>query len=214
MQAKMRMKEKPLPNTQPRHINDILSDIAAGFTAETISIGEVIHIMHERGFGMIIFLFALPMALPLPVPPGVNLLFSVPLLFLTAQMIYGAHQPWLPSFIRKKTLSKKAFDKFFRHAAPLLNKLSLLIRPRLGFVTQGWISNMIGIFGFLFALCICIPIPMTNTVPSFAILLMAIGLLMRDGLAILTGMLIGSGWILLLVTLGIAGLKALMSLIF
>ena len=174
-----------------------------------MTLGDLVNFLHERGFGILIFLFALPMAVPLPVPPGINLLFATPLLFLTFQLIYGAKQPWLPKKIRSKHFSKTAFDKIIVQAEPWLNRLNWFIRPRLGFITQGWISHLVGVFGFLFALCICIPIPMTNTVPSFAILLMAVGLLMRDGLAIVAGMIAGSIWIGLLATVGIAGLKTL-----
>lgn len=169
--------------------------------------------MHERGFGILIFLFALPMAVPLPVPPGINLLFSVPLLFLTFQQTYGAKQPWLPQSIRKKKLNKEKLDQIIDGAKPWTNRLSIFIKPRMGFMTHGFVSHFIGVFGFFFALCVSIPIPMTNTVPSFAILLMALGILMRDGLAIIVGVIVGSTWILLLGTLGISGFKALINLV-
>ena len=96
-----------------------------------------------------------------------------------------------------------------RQAEPWINRLSFFIRPRMGQVTQGRISHVIGIFGFLFALCVCVPIPLTNTVPSLAIALMAVGVLMRDGLAIVAGIIVGSAWISLLLTLGVTGFKAL-----
>ena len=197
-----------------RSLNDLLNEAVSTITAETTTLGHFIDSLHERGFGVLIFLFALPMAIPVPVPPGVNLLFSTPLLFLAFQQIYGAKKPWLPSFIRNKTIRKSALEKTVTTAQPWLNRLSFFIRPRFGDVTQGRISHLIGIFGFLFALCVSIPIPMTNTVPSLAIALMAIGVLMRDGLAILAGMVIGSTWIALLLTLGISGFRALIGLIF
>jgi len=197
----------------PRHINDILDDIKSGISDDTSTLGALVDVMHERGFGILIFLFALPMAIPLPVPPGVNLLFSVPLLFLTFQQIYGAKKPWLPQSIRNKSINKAKLNKMIDGAKPWTNRLSVFVKPRMGFMTHGMVSCAIGVFGFLFALCVSIPVPMTNTVPSFAILLMAIGILMRDGLAILGGMIVGSIWILLLATLGISGFKALLNLI-
>lgn len=197
----------------PRHINDILDNIKSSIDKKTSTLGALVDAMHERGFGILIFLFALPMAIPLPVPPGVNLLFSVPLLFLTFQQTYGAKSPWLPQSIRKRSINKEKLDKIIDGAKPWTNRLSIFLKPRLAFITHGYISHVIGVFGFLFALCVSIPVPMTNTVPSFAILLMALGILMRDGLAIIGGMIIGSVWIALLATLGISGFKALLNLI-
>ena len=198
----------------PRSINQILHEISGEITDKTISLGELVDFLHERGFGVLLFLFALPMALPLPVPPGINLLFATPLLFLSFQLLYGAKKPWLPPFLRKREFNKTAFDKMVKQGDLWLKRLSWFIRPRLGFVTQGWVSHIVGLFSLLFALCICIPIPLTNTVPSFAVLLMAVGLLMRDGLAIIAGMVIGSAWIGILATLGISGLKALIQMLF
>ncbi len=199
----------------PRHINDLLDEIVltTGVSDQEMNIGNFIDILHERGFGIMIFLLALPMALPLPVPPGVNLFFAVPLMFLTFQQIYGAHRVWLPSSIRRKKFNHERIASVIETAKPWLNRLSLFIRPRIAFMTRGIPSKLIGLFGFLFAMCVCIPIPMTNTVPSFAILLMALGVLMRDGLAVIGGMIIGCIWITLLGTLGIAGFKALINLI-
>ena len=154
------------------------------------------------------------MAIPLPVPPGVNLLFSTPLLFLTFQQIYGAKKTWLPQTMRKRSLKKATLTKTIETATPWLDRLTYFIRPRLGFMTRGLTSNFIGVFGFAFSLCICIPIPMTNTVPSMAVAIMAIGVLMRDGLAVIAGMIIGSTWITILATIGISGFKALIAHIF
>ncbi|PCH99621.1 MAG: exopolysaccharide biosynthesis protein exod [Alphaproteobacteria bacterium] len=198
----------------PRPLTDLLRGTINTIETETLTIGHFIDSLHERGFGILIFLFALPMAIPVPVPPGVNLIFSTPLLFLTFQQIYGAKKPWLPHFIRKKKITKTSLEKTITKAAPWLDRLSFFIRPRFGNMTQGRISHLIGVFGFVFALCVCIPVPMTNTVPSLAIALMAIGVLMRDGLAILIGIIIGTAWISLLLTLGISGFKALIGFIF
>ena len=200
-----------MTDAQPRSIQTLLTETMDKIHLKTITLGEFTDILHERGFGILIFLFALPMALPLPVPPGINLLFSTPLLFLTFQQIYGAKQPWLPKSIRGRTLKKQALDKTIRQATPWLDRLGYFIRPRLGFMTRGLASNLIGLFGFVFSACISIPIPLTNTVPSMAVAIMAIGVLMRDGLAVIGGMILGSVWLTILATLGISGFKALLS---
>lgn len=197
----------------PRHINDILNDIQNGLSHDKNTLGHIMDAMHERGFGVLIILFSLPMAIPLPVPPGINLLFSLPLLFLTFQQIYGAKRPYLPAFIQEKQINHEKLSAMLEKGKPWMDRLSIFIKPRMGFMTSGVISHFIGIFGFVFALCVCVPIPLTNTVPSFAILIMAVGVLMRDGLAILGGMVIGTVWITLLATLGVAGFKAILSTI-
>ena len=83
-------------------------------------------------------------------------------------------------------------------ALPYMRKIEHLIQPRLGFVTQGLFSNIIGILGFIMALSVCLPVPLTNTVPSLGIAIMAVGVIMRDGLSVTIGALIGTAWVLML----------------
>lgn len=203
------MFEKIYMTTEPRPLTRLLNEAISTIQGEVTTLGYFVDSLHERGFGILIFLFALPMAIPLPVPPGINLIFSTPLLFLTFQQIYGAKTPWLPARLRNRAVSKQSLTDTVNKAEPWLNRLSIFIRPRLGGITHGYISNIIGLFGFVFAICVCVPIPLTNTVPSLAIALMAVGVLMRDGLAIIIGMITGTVWITLLLTLGITGFKAL-----
>lgn len=197
----------------PRHINTLLEEILINIKQETISFGELTDYLHERGFGILLFMLALPMAMPFPVPPGINVLLATPLLILTFQQMIGKHSLWLPQSIRRKTLKRATLEKIIRQAEPWLNRLSFFIRPRLGVITNGLFSNLAGLFGLLFALSVCVPLPLTNTVPSLAIALMAIGVLMRDGLAVIGGMIVGSVWITFLLTLGVAGVKALIHVI-
>ncbi len=196
-----------------RSLSELLADFSLQLQEKhkedkaRVDIAEILDAFHERGFGVILFFFALPMALPLPVPPGINVLLASPLILLTAQQMLGRHEIWLPEKMRRKTFSARSLRTMLNKAVPWVQKIELLVRPRLGFLTQGVTSNFIGLAGLLMALTICIPVPLTNTVPSLGIACMAIGVVMRDGLAVLAGAAIGLLWISLLVFLGEAGLR-------
>ena len=118
--------------------------------------------------GFLLLLFALPMALPIPVPPGINILLATPLLFLTFQQTIGLHKIWLPKFITAKAVNGSDFKSMMAKALPLIRKFEHLIKPRLAFMTNGILPYLIGFCGVLFTLFIMIPVPMTNTIPSFA----------------------------------------------
>lgn len=158
------------------------------------------------------FVFALPMALPLPVPPGVNIILAFPLLLLTAQQMVGRHTIWLPEKIKAKKIKTKSLQGMLDKAVPWVVWMEGLTRARLGFMTSGLASKIIGLAGLVMALAICVPIPLSNTVPSFGIAVMAIGVLMRDGLAVVCGMLIGLTWVAclsaILIFIGVEGVDA------
>jgi hypothetical protein len=182
-----------------RALSDLLTDLQSQIKGDSTSLKALLEAFHERGFGFFLFLFSLPAALPIPAF-GINAIIALPLLLLTAQQAMGRHTIWVPQKIKNKTLPKAKIDKFINSAAPWIKRIEFFIRPRLGFITQGHASKLIGVFGFLMALAVSIPLPLTNTVPSFGIAVMAIGVLMRDGLAVITGAIIGLLWVILLVS--------------
>jgi hypothetical protein len=153
------------------------------------------------------------MALPIPVPPGVNIILASPLIFLTAQQAVGKHAPWLPQFILRKQVKRSLFQKTMLTILPWIKKIEIISRARLGFLTRGIFSYVIGLSGLAMALCVCVPIPGTNSIPSFGIAVMAVGVLMRDGLAVLAGMAIGILWICLLIFLGAEGISMIKDMI-
>ena len=196
-------------NDTPRPISQVLTDLQNTLPKEKICTFDLLEALHERGFGFLLFIFALPAAIPLP-GLGVNLIVAAPLLFFTAQQAMGRHTIWIPEKIKYKSVSRDGFEKMVNAALPFITKLEILVRPRLGFITQGVFSNLIGLAGVIMALSICVPLPLTNTVPAMGIALMAVGVIMRDGLAVIGGMIIGLVWVAMLtyvlVFLGTEGL--------
>jgi hypothetical protein len=178
-----------------RPLSEVIEDMLKGITTEQVSIGDILEAFHERGFGFILIILAMPM---LPVPPGLNTLFAVPMVILTVQQAMGRHTIWVPESWRRKSLPAAQFKNFLYSTLPWVKRIEVLIKPRLGFMTRGVFSHLIGVFGTIMALVACIPLPFTHAVPSFGVALMGAGVIMRDGLAVIAGAVIGLGWILML----------------
>ncbi len=171
--------------------SDLLERVVKENTNDTISVGEIKDSLHERGFGVLMALFSLPLCLPFPAPPGYTTLFSIPLFILSIQMIYGKDAPWLPNFINRYQVKRTTLAKLVEKAAPMLRKIEKLLKPRLNFVSIEMWEKTIGISSFIFAISIAVPLPLTNLPPGYGILIMSLGLLSKDGLTILTGLIIG-----------------------
>ncbi|NOY84528.1 MAG: exopolysaccharide biosynthesis protein [Nitrospirae bacterium] len=183
----------------PRTLSQLLQDLEAQLTTEKVSVSQLMETFHERGFGFFLFFLALPAALPLP-GLGINMIIAFPMLLLTFQQIMGRQTIWLPEKIKRRNISSNVLKKMIKVAMPWMIRLEALIKPRLEFMTHGLASKIIGLLGFLMALSVLFPVPLTNTVPSFGIVLMAIGILMRDGLSVLVGAIIGTAWVIMLVS--------------
>ena len=179
--------------SKPRTLSALIEDLQTHTTGEGVSVKTLLNEFHERGFGFFLFLIALPAALPIPAI-GLNTIIALPLLILTAQQAIGRQTVWIPKKWHDKTISSEKIESVINAANPWIKRLEHLTRPRLSFITQGAFSYIIGISGFIMSLAVAIPLPLTNTVPAFGIAVMAIGVLMRDGLAVIGGMLVGLAW--------------------
>ena len=182
---------------EPRTLSQLLNDLTGHIDGDQVSVKTILEAFQERGFGFFLFLIALPAALPIPAL-GISTIIALPLMILTFQQAIGRHTVWIPSFLKAKTVSRKRVEGFIKTASPWIKRLEFFTKPRLSFITQGVFSILIGIAGFIMSMAVAIPLPLTNTIPAFGIAVMAIGVLMRDGLAVLVGMMIGTLWVALL----------------
>jgi hypothetical protein len=178
-----------------RKLSEVLADLKHALSGESITMDALLDGLHERGFGVVLLVFALPLSIPIPKPPGISTLFGIPLFILTIQQALGRRVFWMPQFIRRRTVQKENLDKLLDHTIPAVQKIEVLIRPRLEWVTHGRFSRLIGILGAIMAAFISIPLPGSNTIPGIGIALMAMGVMMRDGLAVIIGALVGTGWV-------------------
>ena len=98
--------------------------------------------------------------------------------------------------------------------AAVLSWFERLLKPRFPGVTGLNIERVVGVVCAVLALITMIPIPFAHNLPALALVLIGLGLIERDGLAILIGSAIGVvGTILyVLVLVGLAsGLQFLLS---
>lgn len=194
-----------------RSISNVLTDLDAGLPEDRVSVSYLLEAFHERGFGFMLLILSIPMALPIPVPPGINVILASPLILLTAQQALGRRTIWLPETIKKRTVKSSKLRTVLSGSLPWFQRLEKIVRPRMEFMTRGVFSYFIGVFGLIMALSVCVPLPLTNTVPSLGIALMSVGVISRDGLAVIIGALIGLLWVFaltaIIIFLGTEGIE-------
>lgn len=177
----------------PRSLSQLLIDLRESLTEETVRVGMILEAFHERGFGFFLFILGMPTAIPIPAM-GLHSVISIPMLLLTLQQAFGCHTIWMPDIIKRQSLKTETVVKMIDHCIPWAQKLEKIAKPRLAFMTRGCCSHLIGVLGFIMVVCIAIPLPLTNTVPAIGIILMSAGVLVRDGLAVIIGAVVGTVW--------------------
>jgi len=174
--------------------------MAAEAPNEGLTLHEITDRLDERAFGALLFVLALPVSIPFLY--GVPQVVAVPMLALVAQMVLGRAEPWLPASLARRTVGKSGLEQMARGSRKWFGWLERFARPRLTFLASAPAERIIGLFLLAFCCSILIPLPATNTMPGIAVAIVSFGLLARDGLLILPGLLLGSAWITGLILVG------------
>jgi hypothetical protein len=170
----------------PPRVSEILAGIAAQ-EHETVSVSDVTQAFGDRAFGALMFVFAAPLALPMP--PGVSAVLGAPLLFITVQWMIGRRTLWLPQLIALRTMSRADYVALMGKLTPYLAWLERHLRRRATILYGPIIDRLTGLVCVGLAVIVFLPIPFGNMLPSFAIAAFALGLAERDGVAALIGWL-------------------------
>lgn len=182
-----------------RGLISALEEIAAAAPEEGMSLGDFVDALGERAFGIILFAMALPISIPFLY--GVPQIMAVPMMALSAQMMLGREEPWLPAKFKERQIDKAGLDRMAAGGRKWFGWLEALARPRLVFLSGPTAERVVGLIFVIFCASILVPLPATNTTPGIALAIAALGLLTRDGLLVLAGLALGLAWVTLLVTL-------------
>ena len=161
------------------------------FEVENVTLREVLGLLHGRGYVLLSMLLALPFCTPLPLP-GLSTPFGLIIMIIGVRLALGA-KPWLPNRLLNTRLPPKVFAKVFALTRKIILGFERLLRPRMLWVTGT--RRLEQLHGIPIAICallllLPLPIPFTNAVPAWAIMLLAAGLLERDGGFIIAGYIV------------------------
>ena len=170
----------------------LLSEFAATWQGERVYLRELWSVLGNRSFGFLLFLFAIPNSLPMIGVPGVSSVTGIPLLLLSAQMMLGMPQPYLPKWLGNRSIAAEDLRRVVQKVAPVLAVMERLTRPRLLWLSGMRGERLMGVASFLFAFVLALPIPFGNLLPGVSLLLIGFGLIERDGLCIAAGLTIGT----------------------
>lgn len=188
---------RPPPPRAVARFSDILEGLGQG-DRPRLDVGEVLLAFGERGQGAIMLIFALINFLPLP--PGGTTITGAPLVVLSAELASGRDIIWLPRRIMAASVSRQTLRKSLGWLIPLIRFAENLSRPRLPWLTGRIGCELIGIACLFLSVVLVLPIPLGNIAPAVTIALFSLGMMQRDGLAVILG------WIATAISVGLLAL--------
>jgi len=198
---------------RPRKLSEELAELRGRFALRPVTLREVIYTLRGRAYHLLLILLALPFITPIPLP-GLSTPFGLAIAFIALRLTLG-QRPWLPMKLQRKELPPGFFGKVISVAAWVILRLEKLLRPQLAPLTgSGLLLQLHALVMLLAALTLLLPlpIPFTNSFPAWAILLLAGGLLERDGVAVLLGYVVFAAGVLYFIFLGGAAAQGVTAL--
>ena len=199
-------------NLQSRLSTD-LEALRSRMKDQSLTLGEFKRALRGRGSAMLLVLLALPFCFV--AIPGLSIPFGIAICCIGARMMIG-REPWLPRSILHRRLSTARSHQLLTGAIKLARMLESFVRPRFGFLHAGPIMPRVTGLGIVIAslgLMLPLPIPFSNSIPAWAVVLLAIGMMEKDGLCVLLGYLtVVATWVFIGLTsmFAIGGIQTLL----
>jgi hypothetical protein len=166
---------RPLPLSQR------LMQIVVEEGPDRLTFSDLALQLQARAWGGLLVIFAAINVIPLP--PGVNIFFAIPLMIVSAQMAFARASPWFPARIDRRGVTKEELRRLVAKIEWIERRVERMFKPRLATLTGPTATRMIGVVCFILSLFAMLPI--VHVAPAAVIVLFGLGLVYRDGVLVI-----------------------------
>ena len=181
----------------------------------TKTLGALGDVFAEKSFAVAILLLMFVPALPLPTG-GISHVFEAITVLLAAQMVLGRRTIWLPARWQHRELGPTTTAKAIPFMIRWIRRVERFSRPRGAWLLgQGWMLRLLGLLliGLAVAAALAPPFSGLDTLPSMGAVAVALAIILDDIVVLAIGVVIGTGGIVLILTIGAAVVRVLRNLV-
>ncbi len=174
-----------------RSLTETLQALVSGIRGQSITLRELMDAVGEQGLLLLCAVASLPFLIPVSIP-GVSTVFGAAIILVGVAVCMN-RLPWLPKRILDRQLDTAKLVPALERGIGIVGKFDRFVKPRATHLTGSAVANRINALAIsVGGILLMFPlglIPFSNTLPAVAILLLAIGMIQRDGLVVLGGYL-------------------------
>lgn len=169
--------------------SDVLA-VLASQEGDRLSVGDIVAVLRDRAFALLVVLLGLPNCLPMP--PPIPLICGLLLLLVAVQIIAGMSAPWLPRKLLRQSIARETIERAVSRAVPLLKRLERWSRPRMNVFETALGMRSMGVLLLALSLALIVAPPFFGQIPlGLAVSLIGLGLVERDGILVVIGLVLG-----------------------
>jgi hypothetical protein len=121
---------------------ELLAEHAEIIKSSRVSLGDIADLLGTRSIGVWLLILALPMVLPVPAP-GISVLFGIPLMIISVQLMLGYRRAWLPAMLARRSIARADYVMIMGRILPTMRQFERVVRPRtLALALEDWTIGM------------------------------------------------------------------------
>lgn len=189
---KIQSKSKKNQPKQSENFSDELDSWLKSKNKKTLMAME--EVFEDRTFALLFLILMATSALPVPTA-GITDVFTVITILVALQIILGRTTLWLPKRWRGFKLSKTFVTKVLPKLVGFVRKLEKFSRPRFSNLFETRLGDI------FVGLCVAVlagatitapPFSGLDTLPALGVVVIALGMILRDGAFLIGGIVIGA----------------------
>ncbi|MDB6174080.1 MAG: exopolysaccharide biosynthesis protein exod [Chthoniobacteraceae bacterium] len=179
----------PLRLQPSRRLSMEIDGLLARLGDQPVTLREMIAVIKERAYTLLLILLSLPFCLPVPLP-GLSMVLGLIIALIGVRLSLRL-EPWLPMRLLGAQIAPRHIARILTASKRIARTLEILLKPRWSLLIDCLLLHhlygaMICISGLL--LLLPLPIPLSNLLPALTIIFLASALLERDGYFVVAGL--------------------------
>jgi hypothetical protein len=170
-------------------LSEALQSTLRAVSGHKVTLRELLVLVGEQGLLVFCAVLAMPFLLPVSLP-FMSTALGAPML-LIGYAVTMNRVPWLPDRLLDHALPSLTVQHVLERAARVADRFEHLVRPRLlGLTSTARVNAVHGAVLVVVVVALMAPlplIPLANTLPAVAVILLCLGMAERDGVMLLFG---------------------------
>jgi hypothetical protein len=180
-------------NTEVR-LSEALAATSSAVCGHEVTLRELLAYVGEQGLLVFSAILATPFLLPVSLP-FMSTVLGLPMLLVGVAVVLG-RLPWMPERLLDRPLPSETVLHALERGRLAALRFEHLVKPRLLALTgSAAVNSLHGVTFVITVLLLMAPlpfVPLANTLPGIAIILLCLGLAERDGLLLLAGYVVSA----------------------
>jgi hypothetical protein len=171
-----------------------------------LTLQNVVTLLGEKGHALLMCIFTIPFLQPIPTL-GLSAPFGLMISMIGFCMMLRI-PPWVPKRFKRLTIKKDLLHSCSDTAEKIFLRIEHLIKPRLLFMHRSIFHRITGALILLNGILMALPLPIpgTNSLPAWTLLILGLSEIEEDGLMTLIGYALSAGCFIFFILLAWAAL--------